>query len=73
MNKDLEKAPILIFDVTRQPFLSIARHYGGCKAFGYDYFYHPIKDALIRKDYMKQFKKIKDWGAFVEFIKTVKQ
>lgn len=46
------EAPYLISGVSTSQ-LSIARHYGGCKAFGYDYFYNPGTDELIRRDVVK--------------------
>lgn len=69
-----QKAPILIFNVTQQPFLSIGRHYGGVRAWGYEYHYYPDKDAYIRKDYVKLFNKLKkNWELFTEEVKKIKQ
>jgi hypothetical protein len=65
-----EKAPIVILNVSRTIF-SIARHYGGCKAYGTEYFYQPIQDALIRKDWMKTMKS-KTWDEFLETVKAEK-
>lgn len=67
-------APILIFNVSKQPYLSIGRHYGGIKYWGYSYIYYPEKDAYIRQDYVKVFNKMKkNWDEFTAHVKTIKQ
>lgn len=66
------KAPILIMQGSKQPYLSIGRLYGGVNAFGYEYVYIPAQDAFIRKDYVKEFNKHKksgkSWLQFMEFV-----
>jgi L-rhamnose mutarotase len=62
-----QKAPIVIENVTYSMF-SIARHYGGCKAFGTVYYYHHFQDALIRRDYLKKMKQCRTWEAFMELL-----
>lgn len=46
------KAPYIIRGASRSQF-SIARHYGGCHAYGYSYTYIPATDELIRFDVVK--------------------
>ena len=78
MNKEgrnnTKKAPVLIFSVESQPFLSVARYYGGCTSWGMEYVYIPIHDALIRKDYMKVYNKMSkkgmSWDDFVKYVET---
>jgi hypothetical protein len=60
--------PILIYNVSRQPYISIARHYGGIKIQNVEYIYQPVKDVLIRKDWVKKTKGI-SWDKFVELVK----
>ena len=71
-----EKAPILILQGSQQPYLSLGRHYGGVKAFGYEYVYMPIQDAFLRIDYVKKYNKHKkdghNWESFIEFVRSVK-
>ena len=61
--------PILISNVCAQPYISIARHYGGIKINGVEYIYQPVHDALIRKDWVKKTKG-KKWDDFVELVKN---
>jgi predicted transcriptional regulator len=69
-----DKPPIIIFHVSQQPFLSIGRHYGGIRVWGYEYIYYPDKDAYIRKDYEKIFNKMKkNWDEFTKHVKTITQ
>lgn len=42
-----------IHNVSKGPF-SIARHYGGCRINGKEWFYNPITDVLIRADVLKK-------------------
>lgn len=42
-------APTRITHVTGSQF-SVARHFGGCKAFGATYHYNAENDALVRRD-----------------------
>jgi len=71
-----QKAPILILQASKQPYLSIGRHYGGVKAFGYEYVYMQPQDAFLRKDYVKHYNKHKkaeqSWESFIEYVKSVK-
>jgi hypothetical protein len=71
-----EKSPILILEGSKQPYLSIGRHYGGIRAFGYDYVYFTSHDAFIKKDYVRKYNKHKKsggkWEGFIEFIKSKK-
>ena len=60
--------PILIYNVSRQPYISIARHYGGIKIQNVEYIYQPVKDVLIRKDWVKKTKGI-SWEKFVGLVK----
>lgn len=60
---------IIIIDVSKQPYFSIARHYGGAKIDGQEYVYHPAKDALIRKDWTKKMRGLK-WDEFVELVQA---
>ena len=66
----MSKAPILILNGSRQPYLSIGRHFGGVKAWGHQYLYMPLQDAFLRKDYVKEYSKQKkagyDWNYFIE-------
>lgn len=72
----MDNAPILILEVSKQPYLSVGRHYGGVKAFGNEYLYMPIQDAFLRKDFVKKFNKHKkdggDWNSFIDYVKSVK-
>ena len=52
-------APERITGVSSSQF-SIARYYGGCKAFGKDYMYIRDTDELVRADIFKADKKAKD-------------
>jgi len=69
------KAPILILHGSKQPYLSIGRHFGGIKAFGYEYVYIYPKDAFLRKDYVKQYNKHTkaghSWESFIEVVNNV--
>ncbi len=68
------EAPILILEGSKQPFLSVGRHFGGIKAFGSEYLYMPNEDAFLRKDFVKKFsaqkKKGGTWDEFIDFVKT---
>ena len=75
MKTKTEKAPILILNASRQPYLSIGTHFGGIKAFGYEYIYLPIEDAFLRKDYVKKYNKHRkskqDFKAFVDYVQSI--
>lgn len=62
-------AAIIIMHGSKQPYLSLGVNYGGVKYMGHEYVYHPVKDAFIRKDYVKHMRK-KTWDQFVEFVKS---
>ena len=47
---------VLYRNITQTQF-SIARHYGGCKISGHEYFYDPTDDSLIRSDVLKFLKR----------------
>lgn len=64
--------PILINEVSKQPYISIARHYGGIIIQGVEYVYQPVKDVLIRKDWVKKTKGI-SWKIFVELVKNTQE
>ena len=72
----MDNAPILILEGSKKPYLSVGRHYGGVKVFGYEYLYIPIHDAFLRKDFVKKFNKHKkdggDWNSLIDFMKSVK-
>lgn len=48
-----QAAPERIYGVSQSQF-SIARYYGGCKAYGVDYHYDANSDSLIRMDIWRQ-------------------
>lgn len=52
-----QEAPERIYGVSQSQF-SIARYYGGCKAYGETYHYDANTDSLVRMDiWRKQIKK----------------
>ena len=51
-------APAIIRGVSSSQF-SVARHFGGCRAFGKHYIYVPSTDELIRDDVVKLLAKIR--------------
>jgi hypothetical protein len=51
-------APDRIAGVSRSIF-SVARHFGGCRAFGCEYVYDPRTDELVRSDLLKNPKRKK--------------
>ena len=71
-----QKAPIIILQGSKQPYLSLGIHYGGVKVFGYEYYYLPNEDAFLRIDYLKKYNKHKkigqNWETFVGFVKSEK-
>lgn len=46
---DGKQSPERIFGVSESQF-SVARYYGGCKAFGHSYHYDANTDSLVRLD-----------------------
>lgn len=70
-----QKAPILILDGSKQPFLSIGCRFGGMTVWNRKYIYMAEQDAFLREDFVKKFnahKKAKGtWEQFIEVIKNV--
>ena len=55
-----------------QGIFSIARHYGGCKIWGYEFKYYPKADVLIRKDVVPKYNKAMKAGlSLSEFQKQL--
>lgn len=64
---------ILILDVSSQPYISIARHFGGIKIQGEEYCYIQEHDALLKKKHFAKYKKhLKSGGSWDEFVEQVK-
>ena len=63
---------ILIYEVSKQPYISIARHYGVIKIQNVEYVYQPVRDVLIRKDWVKKTKGI-SWDKFIELVKNTQE
>lgn len=59
---------IVIMEVSSSYF-SVARHYGGMKYNGRNYWYHPERDMLVRDDWDKFYKKM-PWDDFIAAVKT---
>ena len=64
--------PIVILDGSKQPYISIGRHFGGIKIENVEYVYQPARDAFIRKDWAKRTKG-KSWEQFLEEVKAAEQ
>jgi hypothetical protein len=64
--------PIVILDGSKQPYISIGRHFGGIKIDNIEYVYQPARDAFIRKDWAKRTKG-KSWEQFLEEVKAAEQ
>ena len=64
-----KNAPIIINEASKQPFLSIGTIYGAINTYGQDYTYIKIEDVFLRNDYLKEYKKFKNWVDFIETIK----
>lgn len=66
------QTPILIANVKNQPFLSMARNFGGITLKGKRYIYMPPYDALLRNDWVKKYaehnKQGKDWQSFIDIV-----
>lgn len=60
---------IVIADVTKQPYLSVARFSGGCRVNGVFYAYVPKHDILVREDWLKVYSTM-DYGKFISSVKT---
>ena len=48
-----QEAPERIYGVSQSQF-SIARYYGGCKAYGQNYHYDASTDSLVRMDIWRE-------------------
>lgn len=75
--KKKQEAPILIMGASTQPYLSLGRHFGGVKAFGFEYTYLNVHDVFLRKDYVTEYNKQvlrgkKPFETFVEYVKSIK-
>ena len=66
MSKKDKNAPIIINEASKQPFLSIGTIYGAINTYGQDYTYIKSEDVFLRNDYLKEYKKFKN------FIETIK-
>jgi hypothetical protein len=64
--------PIVILEGSKQPYISIGRHFGGIKIENVEYVYQPARDAFIRKDWAKRTKG-KSWEQFLEEVKAAEQ
>ena len=60
---------IVIADVTKQPYLSVARFSGGCRVNGVFYAYVPQRDILVREDWLKAYSAM-DYDKFIAAVKT---
>ena len=69
MSKKDNNAPIIINEASKQPFLSIGTIYGAINTYGQDYTYIKSEDVFLRNDYLKEYKKFKNWVDFIETIK----
>ena len=59
---------IVVTEVTKQPYLSVARFAGGCRVNGILCVYIPQLDILIRQDWLKAYSAL----SYDEFIASVK-
>jgi hypothetical protein len=64
--------PIVILEGSKQPYISIGRHFSGIKINNVEYIYQPARDAFIRKDWAKRTKG-KSWEQFLEEVKAAEQ
>jgi hypothetical protein len=64
--------PIVILEGSKQPYISLGRHFGGIKIENVEYIYQPARDAFIRKDWVKKMKG-KTWEQFLEEVKASEQ
>jgi hypothetical protein len=69
MSKD--KAPIVILNASKLPFLSIGVKFGGITTYGVKYNYILETDSYVQSLYMKELQSRK-WDKFMEYIKTIK-
>lgn len=59
---------IVVADVTKQPYLSVARFSGGCRVNGVFYAYVPQRDILVREDWLKAYSAM-DYDKFIAAVK----
>ena len=55
---------IVVADVTKQPYLSVARFSGGCRVNGVFYAYVLQRDILVREDWLKAYSAM-DYDKFI--------
>ncbi len=67
----MESKPILITNVSTSYF-SVARYHGGATIQGESYVYCPERDILIKRDWLKIYKKLQ-WKDFVLAVKSGKK
>ena len=60
---------IVVADVTKQPYLSVARFSGGCRVNGVFYAYVLQRDILVREDWLKAYLAM-DYDKFIAAVKT---
>jgi hypothetical protein len=60
---------IVILNASKQPYISIGTSYGGVVIEGVEYVYQPVRDAYIRKDWVKKTKG-RTWEQFLELVKA---
>ena len=60
---------IVVADVTKQPYLSVARFSGGCRVNGVFYAYVLQRDILVREDWLKAYSAM-DYDKFIAAVKT---
>lgn len=64
----MESEYIVIANVSTSYF-SVARYSGGVKINGKTFLYCPIRDILVREDWMKAYQKL-DYNQFLEAVKS---
>lgn len=67
----MERKPIIITNVSTSYF-SVARYTGGATIQGEPYTYCPIRDILIKRDWMKIYQKMQ-WEDFLSAVKSGKK
>ena len=58
---------IVVADVTKQPYLSVARFSGGCRVNGVFYAYVLQRDILVREDWLKAYSAM-DYDKFIAAV-----
>lgn len=64
--------PIVILEASKQPYISLGCKFGWIKFEKVEYIYHPVRDAFIRKDWVKRTKG-KSWEQFMAEVKAAEQ